>query len=324
MLLFAVFCAPVVGCDEGPHAPGHDQRPSAGSLESKDRSGVSFERAADDSSTIAGADEWERQIASAQIFWVDAPSGEVGRSREVEAFKNLILLDDAIARFDRIAVAPSMTGRLYALCAFQSLDRHRFDALFAALVRVESTVNVEAAGVRAPYLVRELAVMISRDGWDGLPRLMAPPAVGEKLGTLTLHDGNGLEGFMEFHVLANGACVVRSIQPPGAGQIGMQERRCVMNLSPGEIDELQLLLDRHRFWALRQTRRLGEPDESIASITVKSKSGLEHRASKWHSDTDADFDSIIDGIRSRAIRALREPPDYEGEYEYSWKPGGGS
>lgn len=63
--------------------------------------------------------------------------------------------------------------------------------------------------------------------------------------TLALYDAGALWGGRELFILTNGVCVTRVIRPPKAGESGMQERRCQLQLERTDLDTLRQLLDTH-------------------------------------------------------------------------------
>src|SRR5262245_11495061 len=91
-----------------------------------------------------------------------------------------------------------------------------------------------------------------------------PAAVA--LATLALYDGGTLWGGQELFILTNGVCVTRVIRPPKAGESGMQERRCQLQLKRTDLDTLRQALDTHHFFTLTVKDRTGVPDETRTTI----------------------------------------------------------
>jgi hypothetical protein len=82
------------------------------------------------------------------------------------AFAVLVRQPDALARFDRVAAEAGPAGRLYALLAFQRLDRARFDALGAKLRNDASRVEILEGCLRSTETVSALARTVDDGAWS--------------------------------------------------------------------------------------------------------------------------------------------------------------
>ena len=140
--------------------------------------------------------------------------------------------------------------------------------------------------------------------------------------TLALYDGGTLWGGQELFILTNGVCVTRVIRPPKAGESGMQERRCKLQLERTDLDTLRRLLDEHLFFTLTVKDRTGVPDETRTTIRVRLASGAQRDVSKWTRDPHRDFDPIYQHLLRLVERVQKSQPIYEGGSVYRWKPEG--
>lgn len=150
------------------------------------------------------------------------------------------------------------------------------------------------------------------------PAAVEPPS--EPIEWLVLDDIQGLFGGRALYVAGDGAVALRVVRPE---ERGLRERRFEARWPGERMGELQELLARHGVATMVVPERPGIPDEALARLRVRWRSGREHEVSKWESDRHAGFDEVYGRLMGWLEESAADGrPTFEGAYDSAWSPPG--
>jgi len=102
----------------------------------------------------------------------------------------------------------------------------------------------------------------------------------------------------------------------------MCERRHEIRVPAEELQAIEQLLVKHRFWDIKTSERRGYLDEGRPAIIVHLDTGPSREVAKWSADKHPDFDPIYERLRNLTRLADEKHKTYEGARDYDWRPSG--
>ncbi len=141
------------------------------------------------------------------------------------------------------------------------------------------------------------------------------------LDQVVLLDVQGLWGGTDLWIPETGKAVCRFVKPPAKGEIGLHEIRYEFELSKKQQASLCELVEKHDFFGIKTSDRLGFPDESRPAIFIKTGDRT-HAAGKWASDDHKDFDPLYAFLLTIAESGKNGTEIKKGSYDRNWNPEG--
>jgi len=133
---------------------------------------------------------------------------------------------------------------------------------------------------------------------------------------IILNDFSGFGIGRKIYLKREATCIQESIDR------SMRERRHEFRVPAEELQAIEQLLVKHRFWDIKTNERRGYLDEGRPSNIVHLDSGPSHEVAKWSADKHPDFDPIYDRLRNLTRFADEKNKTYEGARNYDWRPSG--
>lgn len=147
--------------------------------------------------------------------------------------------------------------------------------------------------------------------------------------SVNLFEGGSLWGEVDVWVSKDGNCFVREVRCPKRDsegkeiENGMQEERYKIMLTPSDISTLESLLTKYRFYTLKIKERSGVPDEEHTQIKVALTSGKKYSVWRWTLDKHPRFEPVLKQLSNFLIRAKKNKPFFQGEWDGKyWSPAG--
>jgi len=143
----------------------------------------------------------------------------------------------------------------------------------------------------------------------------------DQIKRVVLYDIQGLYGGTAVYVSDTGITFIQIVRPED-GKDGLQEKRYIIKLKPGELEKLQKVIGENNFLKIKIKNRLGVPDEAHPIIEVIMKSGKSKKVWKWFNDVQPDFDAIYQYLGKIAEKVERYQLIHQGSFDYNWVPVG--
>ena len=123
----------------------------------------------------------------------------------------------------------------------------------------------------------------------------------------------------------NGPIIVQVVDVGAAhGKAGqVWDKRYQLKSRPGVHSEVELIVGRRNFLALKSKKEPGASENDRVSIMVVPEKGATVKVSQWGNNRDLGFDQLYEYLR-RICRETegQQKPIHEGVYDPEWRPAG--
>lgn len=173
----------------------------------------------------------------------------------------------------------------------------------------EYVVNGDEGGTWTRFTKLEVISKPAEDKQAALPNV-------RRWDFLILVDFSGFGIGRKIYLKRDATCIQQSFDR------SMRERRHEFRVPAEELQAIEQLLVKHRFWDIKTNERRGYLDEGRPSIIVHLDSGPSREVAKWSADKHSEFDPIYDRLRNLTRFADEKNKTYEGPRNYDWRPSG--